>query len=146
VPGIGEKGATNIIAQFGSIENAYEHADEISNTRNRNALLENFELAQMSKVLATINIDSPVETELKQCKFPDIYTSEALEMIKELEFKSMIPRFSKISSENDCEKNFVLIDNVFDADEVFQKAKKAECIGLYIYKKEMEGIALSYDE
>ena len=42
VPGIGEKGATAIISQFGSIENAYDHADEISNTRNRNALLNNY--------------------------------------------------------------------------------------------------------
>ncbi|MFQ9515387.1 MAG: DNA polymerase I [Eubacterium sp.] len=147
VPGIGEKGATNIIAQFGSIENAYEHADEISNTRNRNALLEHYDMAQMSKILATINVDSPIETEAKQCVFPDIYTGEALEMIKKLEFKSMISRFSNVSSENDCEKSFTEIDNVYDADEIFHQALQAECIGLYIYRKqEIVGISICYNQ
>ena len=59
-----------------------DHADEISNTRNRNALLNNYEMAQMSKTLATINIQSPVEVTPEQCKLEDIYTEDALEMIK----------------------------------------------------------------
>ena len=106
VPGIGEKGATAIISQFGSIENAYDHADEISNTRNRNALLNNYEMAQMSKTLATINIQSPVEVTPEQCKLEDIFTEDALEMIKRLEFKSMIQRFGSVTSTNDCEGGF----------------------------------------
>ena len=72
VPGIGEKGATTIIEQFGSIENAYEHAEEISNKRNKTALLEHYDMAQMSKVLATINRKSPVENKIEDCVFKDI--------------------------------------------------------------------------
>ena len=78
VPGIGEKGATAIISQFGSIENAFEHAEEITNTRNKNALLEHYDMAQMSKTLATINIDSPVTVSPKECVLGDIYTDNAL--------------------------------------------------------------------
>lgn len=132
VPGIGEKGATAIISQFGSIENAYEHADEISNTRNRNAFVEHYDKAQMSKILATINIESPVDIEPTKCEFPDIYTEEALEMIKRLEFKSMIPRFSNVSSTNDCEERFTEITDVFAADEIFADAVNADCVGLHI--------------
>ena len=146
VPGIGEKGATAIISQFGSIENAYDHADEISNTRNRNALLNNYEMAQMSKTLATINIQSPVEVTPEQCKLEDIYTEDALEMIKRLEFKSMIQRFGSVTSTNDCEGGFKYINNPFDADPVFEQAKNADNVGIFIYRnKDNFGVSLCFN-
>lgn len=146
VPGIGEKGATAIISQFGSIENAYDHADEISNTRNRNALLNNYEMAQMSKTLATINIQSPVEVTPKQCKLEDIYTEDALEMIKRLEFKSMIQRFGSVTSTNDCERGFKYINNPFDADPIFEQAKNADNVGIFIYRnKDNFGVSLCFN-
>ena len=146
VPGIGEKGATAIISQFGSIENAYDHADEISNTRNRNALLNNYEMAQMSKTLATINIQSPVEVTPEQCKLEDIYTEDALEMIKRLEFKSMIQRFGSVTSTNDCEGGFKYIHNPFDADPIFEQAKNADNVGIFIYRnKDNFGVSLCFN-
>lgn len=146
VPGIGEKGATAIISQFGSIENAYDHADEISNTRNRNALLNNYEMAQMSKTLATINIQSPVEVTPKQCKLEDIYTEDALEMIKRLDFKSMIQRFGSVTSTNDCEGGFKSINNPFDADPIFEQAKNADNVGIFIYRnKDNFGVSLCFN-
>lgn len=146
VPEIGEKGATAIISQFGSIENAYEHADEISNTRNRNALLNNYEMAQMSKTLATINIQSPVEVTPEQCKLEDIYTEDALEMIKRLEFKSMIQRFGSVTSTNDCEGGFKYINNPFDADPIFEQAKNADNVGIFIYRnKDNFGVSLCFN-
>ena len=146
VPGIGEKGATAIISQFGSIENAYDHADEISNTRNRNALLNNYEMAQMSKTLATINIQSPVEVTPEQCKLEDIYTEDALEMIKRLEFKSMIQRFGSVTSTNDCEGGFKYINNPFDADPISEQAKNADNVGIFIYKnKDNFGVSLCFN-
>ena len=146
VPGIGEKGATAIISQFGSIENAYDHADEISNTRNRNALLNNYEMAQMSKTLATINIQSPVEVTPEQCKLEDIYTEDALEMIKRLEFKSMIQRFGSVTSTNDCEGGFKYINYPFDADPIFEQAKNADNVGIFIYRnKDNFGVSLCFN-
>lgn len=146
VPGIGEKGATAIISQFGSIENAYDHADEISNTRNRNALLNNYEMAQMSKTLATINIQSPVEVTPEQCKLEDIYTEDALEMIKRLEFKSMIQKFGSVTSTNDCEGGFKYINNPFDADPIFEQAKNADNVGIFIYRNKGNfGVSLCFN-
>ena len=146
IPGIGEKGATAIISQFGSIENAYDHADEISNTRNRNALLNNYEMAQMSKTLATINIQSPVEVTPEQCKLEDIFTEDALEMIKRLEFKSMIQRFGSVTSTNDCEGGFKYINNPFDADPIFEQAKNADNVGIFIYRnKDNFGVSLCFN-
>jgi DNA polymerase-1 len=145
VPGIGEKGATAIIEEFGSIENAYEHAESISNTRNRNALLENYDKAQMSKELATINRQSPVEVDVKDCVFGDIYTAEALNMIKRLEFKSMIARFSNVSSSNDFEEGFTTVTDYFEAEEIFAKAMEQKEIGLFIDDKKTFGVALAMD-
>lgn len=147
VPGIGEKGATAIIAQFGSIEKAYENAEEITNTRNKNALLEHYDMAVMSKALATINIESPVELDLKQTKLENLYTQEALEMIKELEFKSMISRFSNVETTNDFENGFTLVEDAFSVDGLIDDAKKSDNIGLFIYKKEdIKGISVCFGE
>ncbi len=147
VPGIGEKGATAIIAQFGSIENAYQNADQIGSTRNRNALLEHYDMAQMSKTLATIDIDAPVEIAPKQCVFENIYTQEALEMVKRLEFKSMISRFSEVSVENDFEQNFVKVEDFVEAEEVFQRAARSKNTGIYIYTEgEFFAFSLCFDE
>ena len=149
VPGIGEKGATAMIAQFGSIENAYEHAGEISNTRNKNALLEHYDLAKMSKELATIDRNSPVSLEIDACAFGDSYTPQAREMIKRLEFKSMIPKFadgSLGSSENNLEKNFIQIADLSEADQMFEQAKAASDAGIFIDKSHTFSMAVSFGE
>ncbi len=80
-------------------------------------------MAQMSKTLATINIQSPVEVTPKQCKLEDIYTEDALEMIKRLEFKSMIQRFGSVTSTNDCEEDLSLLIILFDADPILSRLK-----------------------
>lgn len=147
VPGIGEKGATAIISQFGSIENAFEHAEEITNTRNKNALLEHYDMAQMSKTLATINIDSPVTVSPKECVLGDIYTDNALQMLKRLEFKSMLNRFENVSVSNDFEKNFEVIRDYTECNTVFNEASSADKIGLYIYIQDhIKGLALCFGD
>ena len=145
VPGIGEKGATAIIAQFGSIEKAYENAEEITNTRNRNALKEHYDKAQMSKELATINRQSPVEVNVKDCIFGEIYTADALEMIKRLEFKSMISKFSDVSSSNDFEEGFTLISDYFEADEIFKEVSEKKEVGIFLEKDNEFGVALAFE-
>ena len=65
VPGIGEKTATALIAQYGSIENCYAHVDEIKPPRASKNLKENYELAQMSKTLATIEIHADIDYDLQ---------------------------------------------------------------------------------
>lgn len=147
VPGIGEKGATAIIEQFGSIENAKEHADEITNTRNKNALIENYELAELSKKLAIIDTYAPITTDPKECVFPDIYTGEALDMVKELEFKSMISRFENVESRNDFEQGFEVVEDKEKADKIFADVSNSDLVGLHIFVKEnVKGVALCFEE
>ncbi len=94
VAGIGEKGAQTLISEYHSIENAYEHLEEIKQKRTREALRENYEMGLLCKKLAAINRTSPVEFNEKESLIGDFYTPEAFEIIKRLEFKKLLERFS----------------------------------------------------
>lgn len=93
VPGIGEKTATNLIVQYGNIENAYAHVEEIKPNRAKNALQEHYDMAVMSKALATINTDCDYDYDWDKAKLGNIYTEAAYALIKRLEFKNMLSRF-----------------------------------------------------
>ena len=84
VPGIGEKTATNLIVTYGSIENAHEHLEEIKPNRAKENMREHYDMAVMSKELATICIDAPIDYDLSDARLGDLYTPEAYVMCKEL--------------------------------------------------------------
>lgn len=120
VPGIGEKTATNLIVAYKSIENAYAHLEEITPKRAKTNLEEHYDMAQMSKTLATIEVHAPIEFDMEAAKLTDLYTPEAYVYMKRLEFKNMLARFSDDMSQNDLEKYFHVyheldeIQNFFD--------------------------------
>ncbi len=93
IPGVGEKTAGKIIAEYGTIENAYAHVDEIKPNRAQNSLREHYDLARLSKELATINRRSPFELDLNKARLGNLYTPDALAMCRELEFKNLLSRF-----------------------------------------------------
>jgi DNA polymerase I len=88
--GIGEKGATELIQKYGSVEKALEHAADVSNKRYREALQQQREQVLMSKQLATIATDVPIEMDLQalERKAPDVATLAAL--YRELGFNSLL--------------------------------------------------------
>ena len=94
VPGIGEKGATKLIEEYHSIEETFSHLEEIRQTRVREALRENYELAKLCKTLATIKVDCELDYDITQAKLGNLYTKEAYLFCRELEFKNILSRFS----------------------------------------------------
>lgn len=98
VPSIGEKTARAIIEQYHSIENAYAHADEITPPRAKKAFSEHYDMAQMSKTLATIVTDVPVDFSFSDAAVADMYNEAALKLIKQLEFKTIAARFPAAGS------------------------------------------------
>src|SRR5579863_5287902 len=88
--GIGEKGATELIKKYGSVENALDHADEVPNKRYREALQQQREQVMMSKQLATIATDVPLELDLYALgrREPDKTALAAL--YRELGFNSLL--------------------------------------------------------
>jgi DNA polymerase-1 len=88
--GIGEKGATELIQKYGSVESALEHAGEVSNKRYREALQQQREQVLMSKKLATIECDVPVSLELEKLKFGEPDASALYVLYRELGFNSLL--------------------------------------------------------
>ncbi len=92
IPGIGQKTATTLLQQYGSLEGIYEHLDEISRKRVREALLQYRDQAFLSKQLATIITDLPVELDLERCRTSDFDRDQVLALFQELEFHSLVNR------------------------------------------------------
>lgn len=93
---VSEKTATNLIVAYKSIENAYAHLEEITPKRAKTNLEEHYDMAQMSKTLATIEVHAPIEFDMEAAKLTDLYTPEAYVYMKRLEFKNMLTRFQTI--------------------------------------------------
>lgn len=123
VPGIGEKTATKLIVKYGSIEEAYKHVDEITPAKAREALREHFDMAKMSKVLATIDLAAPFELSREEAKISDLYTEDALKLCRRLEFKNLLSRFRTAQEETEMEVSCRLIDDFGEAEDIFQQAK-----------------------
>ncbi len=134
VPGIGEKTATKIIQDYKTIENAYEHADELKPPRASKNLKEYWEQAKMSKTLATIETHADIEFNIEEARMGDLYTEEAHEMFKRLQFKNMLSRFDTGISANDIEKNFMEVTDREQIDRIFAEAEKAPCVGAAVSK------------
>ncbi len=98
VPKVGQKTATELMVQYGSMDNIYAHVEEISKKSIRESLIANRELADLSKALVTIKIDSDVSIDYEAAKAEGFYTKEAYSLFKELEFKNMLGRFEADSA------------------------------------------------
>ena len=134
VPNIGEKTATRIIADYGSIEHAYEHASELKPPRAAKNLVEYWEQAKMSKVLATINVEADFPYDLDEAKLGNLYTQEAYTYFQRLQFKNLLSRF-EMQSENALESVFQVIHTRGEAETVFARAKQAARVGALVYKQ-----------
>lgn len=129
VPGIGEKTATALIVSYGSIENAHDHLEEIKPNRAKQNLSEHYDMAQMSKELATIEIHAPIEYSLEDAKLGNLFTEEAYLMCKRLEFKNMLSRFDIDAPKNLAEEHFTFVTDKKQISDILKKAKKAGHIG-----------------
>jgi DNA polymerase-1 len=89
-PGIGDKGARDLIVRFGSVEGALEHAAEVERKMYRESLQNNREQILLSKRLATIDTTAPVEFEMANLAAQEPDVAELKKVYKELEFYSLL--------------------------------------------------------
>lgn len=148
VPSIGEKTAVKILKAFETVENAYAHIEEITPNRAKEALRQHYDLALLSKKLATIKLDCELEFQLEDAILKEYYTEEAYTIFKELEFKNFLKRFEKHENqgmEDEIEKinkEYRVIKTKKQAEEVFQTLEKIKGhIGCQIFQKTKEEIA-----
>lgn len=144
VPGIGEKTAVKIIQQYHDIETAIEHAAEIKPKKASENLAEFQEQARLSKFLATIIRDMPLEWDGDAMRISDMFNTEAYELVKRLEFKSMFSRFEgAVTAEKKEEKTYRLIAAREEAEAIAASLEKGETGYVFVYdEEECQGLAL----
>ena len=145
LPGVGEKTATKIITEYHSIENAHEHASELKPPRASKAIIEHWDLAVMSKTLATIKLDAEIDYELADAKLGNLYTDEAYVYFQKLQFKNLLGRFETSELSNKIEDAFETITNKEKAEQIFTDAAKAERVGIALCKNTEDVLPLFAD-
>ena len=134
VPSIGEKTATKIITEYHSIENAYAHVEELKPPRASKALKEHWDLAVMSKTLATIEVHADFSYDFEEARLGNIYTEEAYAYFQRLQFKNLLSKFDVTAPANSVEDHFRVVESKTEAMEIFRKAAQADCVGAAIFK------------
>ena len=145
LPGVGEKTATKIITEYHSIENAYEHASELKPPRASKAIIEHWDLAVLSKTLATIKLDAEIDYEFADAKLGNLYTDEAYVYFQKLQFKNLLGRFETSELSNKIEDAFETITNKEKAEQIFTDAAKAERVGIALCKNTEDVLPLFAD-
>lgn len=121
VPGIGEVTGIKLIKEFGSIENIIENIDSVKGSP-RKKIEENKELAIMSKRLATIIRDVPIDFDLEKLEFGNYDKSKLIEVFNELDFNSLI---SRLDSDEEVK---VIVNKLEDVKEFIKKARSSKKI------------------
>ncbi len=137
VPKVGEKTATSLMTEYGSLDNLYAHVEEISKKSIRESLIANKDLAELSKVLATIRTDSEVELDYDAAKAEGFFTPEAYTLFKQLEFKNMLNRFDKGQTVDTGEllRSFQVCKDAKEFIQVMDHASGRVGLGLIIDKR-----------
>ncbi len=140
LPGIGEKTATKLLCEYGTVENVIAHAEEITPNKAKNSVMEHKELAVLSKELATIKTDCELDYSLSDSAIGDMFNERAYTLIKDMEFKSMLGRFENIGGEDEAEEiSYKLVSNKEDID------KNISRICSILTEKRKTGIAQTDD-
>jgi DNA polymerase-1 len=136
VPGIGEKGAIDLLLEFGTLENLYAQFDKPAaakkvKPRTLELLKEHEDKALLSKKLATIVRDVPLDFDLEKAKTRDFDMNEVVRVFNELEFRSLLPRLQELNKKlqpvnktaDDEQNKFAFVQNNFNYQIVDDEAK-----------------------
>ena len=149
IPGVGEKTATKMVVEFGSIENAYAHLEEVKPNKAKESLREHYDMAVLSKTLATINTDSPINYSYEEAELKNLYTPEAYQLCKQLEFKNLLSKFdTAVVPENPIEQNFFSCSDLSGVDALFKKASGKAYVGISLLadKEAVYGLGIALEK
>lgn len=160
VPGMGPKTAEWIIQHYHTIENAKEHALEEDfkvprKPRAGQELLEHWDSARLSKTLATIFLEVPIDFDFRDARVENLFNEESLAMVRRLEFKSLVKRFDEgLLSKGEGGEGALSLPECRDVTDpylfgiVFSDAENAASAGFFLAREEDEEVlyfALSKD-
>lgn len=129
VRGIGPKTAVQLLRQFGTLEAIYENIEDVKPERIRKLLAEQEEQARLSKQLATVDADVPVEVNIDELRVDQPDREKLVEIFQELEFNSLLERFSTNSAANE-DHDYRVIRSREDLAWLVQSLRKAGTFAL----------------
>ncbi len=136
VPGIGEKGARDLIATYGSLESLLAHAGEVKQKKYREGLLTYADQARQSRELVTIHTDVDVPFELERFTFRGANRERCYELFSKLEFRTLVPEFAPTASS--VEKDYAVIAST---EELAALAAEMKAAGRFSLKVITDGTA-----
>ena len=146
VPGIGEKTAAKLLAEYGDLDGVYAAVDSMKASRMKQNLIENKDLAYLSKTLATIKLDCPIPFEFSEATYHDPFNAEAYTLFEDLELKSFYKRFS-VEKKEELTFETVLIDEIDGYNALLAKLQKAKEVSFAWITQDGEalGVAVCMD-
>ena len=146
VPGIGEKTAAKLLAEYGDLDGVYAAVDSMKASRMKQNLTENKDLAYLSKTLATIKLDCPIPFEFSEATYHDPFNAEAYTLFEDLELKSFYKRFS-VEKKEELTFETVLIDEIDGYNALLAKLQKAKEVSFAWITQDGEalGVAVCMD-
>lgn len=136
VPGVGEKTALTLIQKYGSIENLYKAIEEDKDDlkgKQREKIVDNKDLAFLSKTLGTINLTVPIKDNLDDFRIEEWDKPKVLELFKELNFNRYIDRFSLREEEKNKKDNKELYKKIDKTqEEIIELVKKQKQMIFYL--------------
>ncbi|MEK6282553.1 MAG: DNA polymerase I [Acidobacteriota bacterium] len=149
-PGIGSKGAVQIVTQFGSIEEALKRWEEVKHKTYRQSLRDNAELILQSKDLARIRVDLDVELNLDELKARPPDRAAAYQLFKELEFSALTREFADaavaVTAQPGAPLDYKLVDTIAALDSLVKSLWDAESVGIALTDSTPAGDPSSEDE
>ncbi len=130
VPGIGEKGARDLIATYGSVEELLAHASEVSNKRYREGLLNHAEDARQSRELARIRTDVPVPFEPDALRYRGASRERCFELFSRLGFRSLVLEYAPTA--DTIGKDYATVESLDDLRVLAAELKGAGRFGLRV--------------
>jgi DNA polymerase-1 len=130
VPGIGEKGARDLIATYGTLESLLAHASEVSNKRYREGLLAHAEDARQSRELARIRTDVPVPFEAEALRYRGASFDACFELFTRLGFRSLVLEYAPTAQT--IGKDYKTIDTIDELRSVVATLADAGRFGLRV--------------
>ena len=139
VPGVGEKTALDLVKTYHSIDKLYEAIENNTDTlkeKLKEKLVQNKDLALLSRTLGTINVNVPLEEKIEELKLKEWDNEKVFEKFKELNFQRFIDRFNLQTEQKEKEiSDLVNIVEINDVNEVIEKIKTSGKM-IYILEKE----------
>lgn len=146
VPGIGEKTAAKLLAEYGDLDGVYAAVDSMKASKMKQNLIENKDLAYLSKTLATIKLDCPIPFEFSEAAYHDPFNAEAYTLFEDLELKSFYKRFL-VEKKEELTFETILIDEIDSYNALLGKLQKAKEVSFAWITQDHEalGVAVCMD-